>query len=204
MTLNNKITIDLNQLIKLGIAVEGWLVLWALANNKEAIIGQYTAKCCKLVTENLDKLVELEYIVAEQSVEGKYLLSKMSLTDKGKSLFPINSVVDASEWIDVWYELWPKGVKSGSFYVKTGKEDCLKKLIKFQTNHPQYTKGIIITATKKYLDASRMKGWDYCKLAPYFIYKDGLSMLEGFCAEVLNNVSKDTKTSKIVGNIERI
>lgn len=188
----NKFEIDVERLIKLKMSVEAFTLLWCMRYGKEDLLSKYILECGRLSTEFLDKLVQQEYIKAEKDSAGKYYLTTLSITDKAKALFPeLNQVVD---WIDQWFECWPKGVKSGGFYVKTDKNICLKKMEKFCKEHPQYSKGIIIGATKKYLDSVKIKNYEYCKLAPYFIYKDGMSMLEGYCADLLNSVGNQSTT----------
>ncbi len=188
----NKFEIDVERLIKLKMSVEAFTLLWCMRYEKEDLLSKYILECGRLSTEFLDKLVQQEYIKAEKDSAGKYYLTTLSITDKAKALFPeLNQVED---WIDQWFDSWPKGVKSGGFYVKTDKNICLKKMEKFCKEHPQYSKGIIIGATKKYLDSVSIKNYEYCKLAPYFIYKDGMSMLEGYCADLLNSVGNQSTT----------
>ncbi len=184
----NKIEIDLSNLTKLKISVEGYVVMFCKRYNNEELLLKYVKDCHKISTESLVSLVVSGYIEVKLDKDGKYTLSQIILTEKGESLFPDKS--DVKDWIETWYNLWPKGVKSGNFMVRTDPKECLKKMSKFCKEHSSYSKGIIIAATKKYLDGVREKDWAYCKLAPYFIYKDGMSMLEGYCSEVYNNVSK--------------
>jgi hypothetical protein len=197
-----KCEVDIAKLVELGISVEAYVVLFCKRYNNEDLLLEYVKKCSKISTESLDKLLELDYITTEL-IDDKYVFSKIKLTDKTIALFP--DKMEVKEWIDNWYSLWPKGVKSGNFYVKTDPKECLKKMERFIKEHPQYTKGIILTATKKYLDSIAEKDYAYCKLAPYFIYKDGMSMLEGYCSEVHRNVNKpEENKSWTKGNIEAI
>lgn len=193
----NELKVSVEWLMDLKMSVESYLLLWCMRYKKEDLLSKYIVECGKLTTDFLDKLVQQEYIKAEKDSNGKYFLSTMSITDKGIALFP-EQIVGPSEWINQWFDLWPKGVKSGGFYLKTDKNACLKKMEKFCKDHPEYTKGIIIGATKKYLDSLRIKGYEYCKLAPYFISKDGMSMLEGYCADLKNSVG-NVNTTRIKG-----
>jgi hypothetical protein len=90
--------------------------------------------------------------------------------------------------MDKWFDLWPKGVKSGGYYVKTDSNGCKTKLTKFIKRNPQYTKEIIMQATERYLFVKSLDGYDYTTLAPNFIEKNGVSMLAGECEDILNNV----------------
>lgn len=113
--------------------------------------------------------------------------------------FPVADFVkeddgEFQEFVDRWYELFPNSIKSGNFYVKTGKKDCFKKLGKFIVEHPEYSKETIIEATQRYINSCKAQGYKYMKLAPYFIYKDDISMLEGYCQQVISGQkAKETK-----------
>lgn len=118
------------------------------------------------------------------------LIQETLLTGKSPVFPPCDfEKADTGEFqlfVDEWFELFPKGIKSGNFYVKTDKKDCFKKLGKFMTNYPEYNKEVILEATKMYVRSCANQGYKYMKLAPYFIYKDDMSALEGYCQQLLN------------------
>lgn len=197
----NKLEIDISKLIRLKLPIESYFILWILYNEKKDLMMEYikVENCDKFHSDSIDVLFDLEYIKNKDGTsEKKYTFSQLVLTAKAKLLFPPKSDVD--EWIDIWYDLWPKGLKSAGYAVRTDRESCLKKLKSFQLKYPQYTKGIIIAATKKYLDIMKNKGYAYIKIAPYFINKDGTSMLEGFCNEVFNNINTVSSEEDNIGN----
>lgn len=99
------------------------------------------------------------------------------------------------EFIDKYYNLFPIGVKSGGYPVRSGRSNCTKKMKKFIQDNPQFTRAIIITATMNYLTDRKRQNYAYCKLAHYFISKDGDSMLEGWCEAVLNGLKEDNQES---------
>jgi len=105
-------------------------------------------------------------------------------------------------FVDEWFDIFPKNIKSGNFYIRTDKKDCLKKLGKFMTNYPEYSKEVILEATKRYVKTCANSGYRYMKLAPYFIYKDNMSMLEGYCQQVLlgKEPREDSHTTTIEDN----
>lgn len=94
------------------------------------------------------------------------------------------------DWFDQWWELWPKGVESGGYPLRSSKSGALRKMIDFSKDHPLFTKAIIITATMNYLIKMKRVNYSYCKLAPYFIMKDGISMLEGYCEQVSEGIKE--------------
>lgn len=91
------------------------------------------------------------------------------------------------EWINDWRELWPSGVKSGGYYLKSNKEDLLNKMSKFVKKY-KFTKDQIFEATKNYLTEQKSKGWTYTKLANYFIDKDNISILASYCSNIGSKV----------------
>lgn len=192
-----EIKIKIEKLIELHLSLEMYALLYVLYNKSEVLLTEYIKVCGKLATESIERLKYDAYIEAECDSNGKYLLSKITLTDKAKTLFIEVKTSNVDEWILDWYELWPKATKSGGYMIQSDPKSCLKKMIKFCEDYPMYSKGIIITATKKYIGQMRIKNWAYCKLAHYFIYKrEGgmdISSLEGFCAALLkdNNVQED-------------
>lgn len=192
----NKFEIDVDRLMGLKMSVEAFTLLWCKRFGKEELLNKYIADCGKMTTDFLDRLINQEYIKAEKNSDGKYFLSTIFLTDKAIALFPEPN--KPADWISQWFGCWPKGVKSGGSYISSDEKGCLKKMEKFCKDHPEYSKGIIIGATKKYLDSMRVKNYEYCKLAPYFISKDGVSVLDGYCADLLNSVGK-ASTTRIKG-----
>lgn len=183
--------IDSDKVISKGIDFNTFFILMSLYN-KESLTNFYNLNI-KLETKFLDKAIELNYMINKGIKGDKYRFENLSITplffdDFIAEVIPIKIGVES--WIDQWYDLWPTGVKSGNFYVKTSKSGCLKKMIDFVDKYPQYTKGIIIGATKKYLDIMSTKNYSFCKLAPYFIIKDGVSMLEGYCQQLHDNIGK--------------
>jgi hypothetical protein len=125
--------------------------------------------------------------------------SNISLTNKGVSLISnllqeeIKETNSFDLFLNKWYELWPKGIKTGGYYVKTDKNGCGKNLKKFIKNNPSITKEEILAGTQRYIESMKERNYDKMKLAPYFIYKDGISTLEGYCNSEnnTNNYEKD-------------
>lgn len=103
----------------------------------------------------------------------------------------MNDVKDVVNWIEEWFNLWPKGIKSGGYYIRTDIGSCLRKMTDFVKDNPQYNKNIILSATKNYLSDRSKQRYLYTKLAPYFIKKDGVSLLDGFCQAIMDS---DTDT----------
>jgi hypothetical protein len=109
------------------------------------------------------------------------------------------------QWIDEWYDLFPAGVKTGGrHYVKSSKNSCETKLLKFIREY-KYEKDVIIQATKNYLDNAAKNNYEYMSTAPHFIYKFDNSILSGYCEEVLNKNKENYVENDVyvdVNNIE--
>lgn len=83
--------------------------------------------------------------------------------------------------------LWPTGVKSGGFYVRSGIGTILDKMKKFLREYPHYTPAIILQATQRYIGESQADNWQYMKTAEYFIFKNNSSVLETYCEIIAKN-----------------
>lgn len=121
--------------------------------------------------EALMKLVFTNVLVLEQS--GAYSLVKQT-----------------TGWFDGWYEMWPRKVKSGGYLIRSDKNSCMLKMIKFRKSNPTYTPEIILKATENYLTTFRRKEYAYVQKADYFIYKDGASTLYSYCDEVTDSLTR--------------
>lgn len=174
--------LNLNQLI----------FLYCILSNNKTLLEQYVIKFSTFSRSDIINLISDGYII--EKLPNKPIFENYILTDKALNIFKFEVIKDDIEdWIDEWFELFPEGVKSGGYYVKTDKKSCLKKMKKFIKQYPEFDKTIILKATKDYVNNLRIKNYSHIKLAPYFIEKDGLSMLEGACRNTLNNMSKNSE-----------
>lgn len=137
----------------------------------------------------INYLLGREFILCHNPEQIGVLSNYRLHTTKKKS----KKAVDDSEFgkfVDQFYELWPKGIKSGGYAVRSGKNACSTKLRTFLKENKLYTTDIVLAATKNYIDKCRANDYQYMKLAPYFIIKDGVSVLESYCDEVANGTVK--------------
>lgn len=98
-----------------------------------------------------------------------------------------------------YLQLWPQGVKSGGYYVRSGINSIFNKMQRFVRNNPSYGPETILRAARMYIDEKRKENWAYMTLADYFIHKDGSSRLEDYCQAVLDNATEAEE--KIRGNV---
>lgn len=184
-----KFEVEVEKLIQLNLDFTSYCVLQTIYNSKDSQLLLKYSTDIQSIRSTIDNLVSKGYIINESG----YKFSGLKITNKYIQDFTkvviVPKVSPVSEWIDIFFNLFPKGIKSGGFYVRSDKQGCIKKMESFMKQYPEYTKGIIITATKKYVDGMKNNNYNFCKMAPYFISKDGISMLEGFCQDVLKNVN---------------
>jgi len=78
------------------------------------------------------------------------------------------------DWIKEYRDVFPK-------YKKGDPKACISKMRDFIADNPSFTKIIIINAAKDYIATQTSD--QYVTQADYFISKNGISKLAGFCEE---------------------
>lgn len=114
----------------------------------------------------------------------------IELRQKAVELFG-NNKDNVSDWIEQWVNLWPKGIKSGGYYVKPNKQDALSNMQKFVKKY-KFTKDQIFEATGNYLKEKERDNWAYCMLGSYFIMKNNMSQLANYCTSIGTETAKRT------------
>lgn len=189
------ISIDLNRLTCSNITLNQYLFLLFLHQKDLLGLDSYMKAFDGCFTTNdVDNLIKQEFLTTTGIDEERYMLKHLNVTQKFNIFVPIQ----VDDWIDEWYCLWPQGVKSGGYYVKSDKAGCKNKLIRFQKNYPEYTKEIILQATQNYIDEQEQQGFKYMRMAPYFIEKNGLSVLAGYCEAIQQNYTESTQESNFI------
>lgn len=142
-------------------------------------------------------------IVARQKTMILFIDSKTpttnSKTTKNKQL-----AQSVDDWIQDWRELFPAGIKSGGYPVRSPKSGCAAKMKVFIKKNKDVTKEIIFTATKKYVAERALKRYEYMTLAHYFISKNSISLLEGYIEQIQEGESVnviDTRTNNLADDI---
>jgi len=177
----------LNYCAKHQITFSQFVILYCVANDMIADLKSYVNENGDSALISKDEALDLvrkKLLKYDGDVEKEDLLFSKSYVNKSK--FPFYST-DVDEWIEDWYELFPKGIKSGGYLVRTDMKSCKKKMQEFMKEYPSYDKDVIMLATKQYIVEMSEKNYSYMKLAPFFIKKEGVSMLQGYCENVLNN-----------------
>jgi hypothetical protein len=194
-------------LLNNNIDFQEYVLLYSLYNKNIDIICDYhdVEPYTNYIISNLTQKQFICRIVQNEnkiSLEDLYS-NNLRLTSKGELIFkefvksaPSNEklIPYKVSWIEEYYDLFPKGIKSGGFYVRSSIQDCSNKMNKFIIDNPQFTKDIILEATKNYINDCKARNYDKMKLAPYFIIKDGTSMLSGYCEAYVQGINDNQDT----------
>lgn len=125
--------------------------------------------------------------------EREWLNEDLSLSPKSCSLFSD----DISTWIEEWREVFPN-IRASHGNVRGDRQGCLKKMKVFCKKYPEYTKEIIFKGTQNYVQAKKRDGYQFMKLAHYFIEKDGISDLASYCEQVDNTDTQNDERISVV------
>jgi len=126
-------------------------------------------------------------------------LKDVSIRDLGLELIgqsKSDSIIELAEKVR---EMFPKGIKSGGYPVRSSVVDIADKLRKFFKKH-KYTNEQVLEATKRYVDRKRSEGYSYMQKAVFFIEKDGSSTLAAEC----DNLKDEAAEPVVVDTMKRL
>ena len=179
------INIDVNRLIRLNLTIEEYLICHILQINEIEGYRVYTKQVGKPGKYLFDRLFNKEYIRIKDEEKSKYNLKNVELTKKfHEGMKKKSTMVD--DWIDEWLDLWPRGMKSGGYYIRGNRRVVLFKMKLFTKVYPEFNKEVIFNATKQYLNRMAADGFRYSKLSQYFIMKENVSVLADECQAILD------------------
>lgn len=165
--------INTTKLEKLGLTPNQYTIIWAIANNKiEQISEAY-------IPDEVDVAV-LEskgYLTPATTSSGIF-----GFTTENVKLCQKHIGTDL-DFVEEWIKLFPEGIKSGGYYVRSSEKGVKKKFITF-FNQYDFSPEKVLQATEKYIEEMRSKGWRGIQLAVNFIEKDGNSNLANYCTEM--------------------
>lgn len=125
---------------------------------------------------------------------------EFSIKPLGKNFIGIKDESDIIILAEKLREIYPKGVTSGGYPVRSSLPDVVNKLKKFKKKY-NYSKEEIIEATQNYVNKKRMDNYSYMQILSYFIEKNGISTL----ASEIDNMRESFKLSDMQdNNIERL
>ena len=181
-----KIEIDLEELNVLKITPTQYVLAYYIHNNLKdefnELRGLYKPDC---FNEDIESLVLKGYL------NGGNPKNILSIDFDKSTILGIfieeeeqeGEVLTWSQFVKAFRDIFPKGIKSGGFYVKSSERDLDIKLKKFVKDY-KYSQDTILEATQCYVDESALKGYTYIKLANYFILKNNESMLASACEAI--------------------
>lgn len=190
------LTVNINDLIKERLPIQIFFFCYMLYHKHLYDMSLYLKECSAFNLEDIEEAISDGWLTMKKP--DNFELNNFEVTNNFRTFV---ERAEPENWIDEWFELFPVGVKSGNYYVKTDKNGSLKKMRRFCSLHKEYTPEVIIGATKNYVEKMKRSGYSYMKLAPYFIEKDGVSMLDGECMNYLNE-QIERKEEKNVGFAE--
>lgn len=178
------IQVSLQFLMEHKMTFNEYIVCYLIADDNRDLLKLYNQQV-ENIEDSIKSCVKKGFLDGYQKD-----IDNLTITQNVRFLY-LNSSVGS--WIDKWFDLWPSGVKSSGYYVKTDKVGCIKKLERFRRKYPHYSPLLILEATENYVNRMKIHNYSYMRLAPYFIEKDGISSLAGECEQLLEQTEADTK-----------
>lgn len=127
-------------------------------------------------------------------------LKEVSIRDLGLELIGQSKSDSIIELANKIRDLFPVGVKSGGYPVRSSVVDIADKLRKFFKKHKSYTQEQVIEATTKYVNRKKNEGYSYMQKAVFFIEKDGMSTL----ASEIDALQETSSGDNYVENTDRL
>ena len=182
------LTIDMSALNESRLSLNGVFICYCIYYNRKDALMDFIESHDKFNVQEIRDLEQDGWIKIINKSE-KITFENLQIEEKFRIFVEKKTqVVDSLKWINEWFDLFPKGVKSCGYYVRSDLNGCKKRMKKFISTHPEYNEDIIMKATRNYVTRCEYIGFQYMKLAPYFIEKDGLSTLAGECEAISNDV----------------
>lgn len=158
-------------------------------------VDEFSWENYRLTSEAVKVLEFLDSIEVVKSTKEDLIVTDVTSID-GKDMNVIHDddiiIEDATTVFDGFVEefrnKWPEGRNGGGVSFRGNKIDIKNKLLKFMNKY-KFNKETILLAADSYLSNFRMKGFEYCQAAEYFILKNQTSTLAGYCEMVLKNVA---------------
>jgi len=127
-------------------------------------------------------------------------LKDVSIRDLGLELIGQSKSDTVIELANKIRDLFPVGVKSGGYPVRSSVVDIADKLRKFFKKHKSYTQEQVLEATTKYVNRKKNEGYSYMQKAVFFIEKDGMSTL----ASEIDALQETSSGDNYVENTDRL
>lgn len=119
-------------------------------------------------TQKTNLLLSLEKRGWLKLMEDGNILKQKSLDIFKEDSSPL--LVDT--WIEEWRNIFPENTRTSGRPARGDKKACLKKMIAFCKEYPEFSRERIFEATKIYVFEMRRQNYNYMQCADYFIYKE--------------------------------
>jgi DNA-binding MltR family transcriptional regulator len=151
----------------------------------------------KMISEKKESTIA-QWCNTDRMIKKGLLSSSRDITDEGLAflsrVFGSKKIADDSDIEELsikFRELFPSGVNSGGYAVKSNLTDIKAKLRQFKNKY-RYSDEEILNATQEYVNLMKRQGYNYMTMANYFILKDGQSKL----ASVIEDMKSKPTTPK--------
>lgn len=146
--------------------------------------------------------IDIDFFAQQLQREGfiKITDSQIILRPLGEELLGVNNKTgDLLVLAEKMREMFPKGIKSGGYPIRSNVYDIADKLKKFMKKH-NYSSEIILKATSQYLKRKEAEGWNFTQIAVYFIEKNGMSTLASECEGLIegDTIKEPMKLNKML------
>lgn len=193
--------VNIAELLKKNISADQYIILQCLYNNDSKLLLKYINSFGMFKTREFDELKAKGYInIIKEIKDETYTFDSLELTDKFEKEILSKKDEAVTSWITEWYDLWPKGITSGGYPLRSDKPACLKKMKNFIINN-DYSKDEIFQATINYIEKCKANDYQYTRLAPYFISKEDISLLSRECELLKEKIEpfKNTDNKTVLG-----
>ena len=187
--------IDIKRMIDESLSVNDCLFIYFCSTKNMKDYNFYREQFGGIATRaSVLTLINNGYLEFVDPTNEQITFSNLTLTNKARFLVADMPTLQAKEatiasnkldWMEEWYSFFPKGVKSGGYPVRSGLTGCRTKMFKFLKKN-KFNKDTILLATKLYIKEMEKVNYSFMSLAHYFIEKDGKSILEAYCEQVLD------------------
>lgn len=130
---------DINRMIMESLNVNDCLFIYFCYNKDTKLYNFYREQFGSVINrDRLLYLIDLGYIEYINPEDKKLIFENLNPTPKSNFIFSIKELakkeevpVNKLDWMEEWYTLFPKGIKSGGYPIRSGLNTCRVKMFKF-------------------------------------------------------------------------
>lgn len=177
--------LNTTKLDRLELTPNQYTIVWAIANNKiEQITSVY-----------MPDEVDIAVLESKGYLRAPTTASSVFGFDGENIKLCQKHIGTDLDFVEDWIKLFPEGIKSGGYYVRSSEKGVKKKFMTF-FNQYDFSPEEVMRSTEKYIEEMRSKGWRGIQLAVNFIEKDGNSNLANYCTEMGKEPDSDADFSQ--------